>query len=343
MLRTLFVFCLISGAAIVIAACVIHLQKDDREHPLSPGVLLLKTELAPLDLEGLAVHTPAFEEYRKYYHLNFEDAEHVWGTISSETYQIATHIFIPPAARATVFLVHGYLDHVGRLAPLIQDCLDRQLIVVAYDLPGHGLSSGKRAYIDSFEVYAAVFQDVFRYCRGFLPTPYYVIGHSTGSSIVLEFLRQREQQPFRAIVFLAPLIHHRFWRLSKFAYALAKPFRVKSIPRKRTPPSTNPEFVSFATQDPMQNARVPLRWVAEVFEWNREIHDMDVLALPLMLIQGTHDSIVDWKYNIPFLQAKIQGLSVRMIEGAEHQLIHEPPALQHEVFHAIDEWFDAHQ
>ncbi len=312
------------------------------KHPLYSHLSQFRKELPVLDLSGVPLSTSSFEAYRDYYRLDFEDTQHFWGSFSSGAYELAAHVFVPPDPQGTAFLLHGYLDHVGMLGPLIQNSLDQQFIVAVYDLPGHGISSGERAFIEDFDEYVDIFRGFYQYCLEYLPAPYHVISHSTGSAIALEYLTQAEEQPFGGIVFLAPLVHHSFWHLSKFGYALGKPFQMKTVPRRGSPPSSNPGFVEFARKDPLQISRVPLHWVGEMYKWNQNIREMNVLDLPLLIIQGTRDSVVDWEYNIPFFQEKVRGVSVKLIKNAEHQLFNEPPAIQTQVFRSINEYLREH-
>ena len=46
--------------------------------------------------------------------------------------------------RGTVLICHGYFDYVGLYRHLIAHVLELGYAVLAYDLPGHGLSSGPR-------------------------------------------------------------------------------------------------------------------------------------------------------------------------------------------------------
>ncbi|MED5413144.1 MAG: alpha/beta fold hydrolase, partial [Pseudomonadota bacterium] len=56
--------------------------------------------------------------------------------------------------KGTVFIIHGYFDHTGLYGHLIKHCLQKGLTVISFDLPGHGLSSGDPASIDSFNQYS---------------------------------------------------------------------------------------------------------------------------------------------------------------------------------------------
>ena len=340
--RGFVVFIMMLSVTVLAAACSMKPTDEHLTHPLYPSLSQLRQGLPVLDLSHTPSVTPSFEAYREYYHLDFEGVQHFWGSFSSGAYRLSAHVFIPSTPRGSVFLLHGYFDHSGILSALIQNCLEQQFVVAIYDLPGHGLSSGEQASIGDFDEYVDIFRNFYQYCREYLPAPYHLISHSTGSSIALEYFTQTEAQPFAGVVFLAPLIHHSFWTLSKIGYLLGKPFRMKTIPRRGNAPSSNPDFVEFAKNDPLQTSRVPLHWVGEMYEWNREIQNMERLSLPLLIIQGTDDSVVDWDYNIPFLQEHIEGVSVKLLEDAEHQLIYEPPPISGEVFCSINEFLEEH-
>ncbi len=80
--------------------------------------------------------------YFNAYDLLCDNCEHLFGTFTSGDHTLAGHIFIPAEPRATVLLMHGYFDHTGTLSQTIHHLIARGYQVAAYDMPGHGLSSG---------------------------------------------------------------------------------------------------------------------------------------------------------------------------------------------------------
>jgi alpha-beta hydrolase superfamily lysophospholipase len=206
--------------------------------------------------------------------------------------------------------------------------------VAAYDLPGHGLSSGKRMDINDFSEYAAVLNDFIRYFAPQLPEPQYLVGHSTGCAIAFEYLHQHTTHHFDRIFFLAPLVHSRHWWLSKTGYRMIAPF-VDKIRRKFKENTSDREYLTFLAKDPLQSRSIPLSWVKAMFTWEDRIHRYPRIDQPVCIIQGTEDTVVDWKYNISFLQTKFGSTRVRMIPGAKHQLINERKDLRSNVFNEI--------
>ena len=70
-------------------------------------------------------------------------------------------------------------------------------------------------------------------------------------------------------------------------------------------------------------------------------------AIPFFTIQaqsplfnGDQDDIVDWEYNIKFLQAKIQKVDLFIIPGARHQLANESEELRALAFELIFDYLN---
>src|SRR5690606_16869711 len=94
-------------------------------------------ELAPGRLFNQAARqSPA------YYGSDFSaDAQQHLGRISVDGFDVAVQVWRPSPPRGTLVLLHGYYDHMGLYRHLIRWALGQRLAVLAFDLPGHGLSS----------------------------------------------------------------------------------------------------------------------------------------------------------------------------------------------------------
>ena len=80
-----------------------------------------------------------------------------------------------------IALVHGYGDHGGRHTWFGEDMAARGYAVYAYDLRGHGQSTGTRGQIERFDDYlddTAIFLDEVR--RRQPGKPLVLLGHSLG-------------------------------------------------------------------------------------------------------------------------------------------------------------------
>lgn len=336
--KTVLIGCLLIIVLVYVTWCSMHKPGQRAMHPLQQHLERATQEMASLDFNIPTLVTPSMQAYLTYYHLNFDDIEykHVFGTFRSGEYMLAAHIFSPCNPQGTVFVLHGYIDHTGMLSHLIRYCLKQGFVAAVYDLPGHGLSSGKRISIESFSDYVTVFNDFVKLCEPHVPQPYHLISHSMGSAIVLEYLVHTEGQQFERIIFLAPLVRHVHWYSAKVMYFLGKLVSIKTVPRRYSLISSDPEFLEFVRNDPLQPDKVPVEWIGALYEWERQIGKVSPISHAVLIIQGTHDTVVDEKYNIPFLQQKIEGVTVKWIKNARHQLLNENPVIRAEVFNTIN-------
>jgi lysophospholipase len=226
---------------------------------------------------ALAEALPAFSpgvcpaeasEYLAYYGLDmtaeFPVVRHGLGTVRSGDHRLAVQCWEQAGAAETLMLVHGYFDHVGLYGHLVRFGLARGANVVAFDLPGHGLSSGPQAEIRDFAEYRQAIVNVLS-CVAFLPGTRDVIAQSTGGAAVMDYL-QCETNDFDRIVLLAPLVRPAHWWRIKLGYLLLHRF-VASVPRGFADSSQDPEFLDFVRQDPLQSPIVPVCWVGALRRW----------------------------------------------------------------------------
>jgi alpha-beta hydrolase superfamily lysophospholipase len=304
---------------------------------LRPTLNRLIQELPALDIQHPSAISPDGQAYLEYYRLTFPDLEytHTFGTFQSNGFTLAAHLYQPPQAKGTVFILHGYLDHAGIVAPLIRYCLEQQQAVAMYDLPGHGLSDGARASIERFTDYIGVFRDFLALCTPHVPKPFHLFSHSTGGAISLEYLAHTAHSPFDKVVFLAPLVRHVYWHPAKATYAVGKLFAIKTVPRRSSGLSSNPDFLEFFAQDPLMTARVPTQWIGALYAWEEDIRTIAPLSHPVLIIQGTRDTVVDGDHNVPFLQQKFTHATVKWIQDGRHQLVNERDDIQQHVFDII--------
>ena len=102
--------------------------------------------------------------------------------------------------------------------------------MLTFDFPGHGLSSGPRATIESFDHYVAVLVNLQHYLENNLgehaesafPKPWYVLGQSMGGAIAMEYLLQYGHERFSEVVLFAPLIRPAAWGINRWVYEIAK-------------------------------------------------------------------------------------------------------------------------
>ncbi len=295
----------------------------------------VREALPPLSASRQTPPSAAVTAYFKYYGLDIAGFDHRFGTFQSGPFTLAAHLFTPARPRGTVLLLHGYLDHSGTHTKAIRHLLEQGFAVAAYDLPGHGLSSGTRADIRDFSDYSTAFVDFLRLCRESMPPPYHVVAHSTGAAIVSSALLANPDIALDQVVLLAPLVRSAFWHLSTVAAAVFDPF-IDEIPRVFRNNSSDPTFIDFTRRDPLQPNRTTIDWLQAIAAWNKRVKTYPPSPKAIVIIQGDEDSIIDWDYNLAFLKEKFPNARVEMIATGQHQLLDESPALRRHVLDLID-------
>lgn len=308
----------------------------------------LRRAIDPRRKSGFTVQEQAYlDYYRLDLRRKFPGLQQSLGRLSVNNERIATHLFTVPEPRGTVFLVHGYLDHVALYGYAIRFCLQNHLNVVAFDLPGHGLSSGPRVSIDSFDDYSAALKKILE-TFSHLPKPWYGIGQSTGAAVLLNYLWDAKFAApagcFKQTFLLAPLVRPLGWGIQKWAYRLLHKF-VKQIGRRFIANTSNDSFNRFlAERDPLQARHIPLPWVGAMKAWIekcRSLADGSHTEHPLMVLQGNSDITVDRWYNVQEICRIAPGTPVRMFEGVNHHMVNEREEYRRQIFGAIQEQLHA--
>jgi|WetSurMetagenome_2_1015567.scaffolds.fasta_scaffold00226_24 alpha-beta hydrolase superfamily lysophospholipase len=305
----------------------------------SLNVASIRSALCPLSFSAPQSYPKPVLDYFAHYGLDFPGRAHFFGTFRSGPYTLAGHVFKPDSCRGTVFLLHGFYDHAGILKNLVRLCLDERFCVAVFDLPGHGLSSGEPAAIDSFAEYATALGDFMSLCGPHAPRPWAAVGHSTGCAVILWRLFFSNEDRFSRAVLLAPLVRSEYWTLSKAGYAVA-PF-AKTFPRWMRNESHDEAFIEWFNRDPLQAKHFPVRWAKALYAWEARIDTVAPKKLPVRVIQGTADNTVDWKYNIPFLEKKIPGCKVSMIRDARHHLLNEAKPYREECLMTVKRFLES--
>lgn len=297
----------------------------------------VREDMRPINAGESFQPTPVIQDYLGFYDLDIPEAEHWFGTVETDTATLATHLFLPPDAKGTLVLLHGYFDHSGILKNLIEAGVEKGYAILVYDLPGHGLSSGAPTAIGPIPECAEQLDTLLDKMDAHCPPPLHAIAHSTGCTILMEYFHQeRAGHDFETICFLAPLIHHAHWGWSKFGYTISRPF-TKKIRRRVTINSSDPAFLAFVETDPLQSPILSYDFLDSIFDWNKAAAKYPQWPGTIRVIQGDQDSIVDWDYNMKFLGREIADPRIIMIDGANHQLLNETPELRTHVLDLIFE------
>lgn len=294
--------------------------------------------IAPFRADG----EPSLSRYLAHYGLAPLLSEQVGlyvGYTGTQRYQLWTQVWSPAEPIGTVFVVHGYYDHLGLYRHLLELLLRRRWRVVLWDLPGHGLSSGRRACIDDFADYGECLHTLQTQLEasGLAPKPWLGIGQSTGAAILAtDALSRPGEGHWSGLALLAPLVRPTGWPQAGWLHTLVGPF-VRTLPRRFAANSTDAEFAAFLReQDPLQPEYLSLNWVSAMRRWMPQLLALPPSELPALILQGEQDVTVDWEWNLAVLERKFPNARIHRHPQARHHLVNEAEPIRGNLFKALD-------
>ncbi len=303
---------------------------------------LLRASLRPLAIDDARLNTAPIQSYLDHYGIDFARSlpgcVHFFGAVDCAPHRIATHVWRPRHPIGTCMVIHGYFDHVGLYKHLIGDLLTRGYAVVTFDLPGHGLSTGDPAHIDSFDEYVAAFCAVRNALSGSMAQPLHIIGQSTGAAIAMEWILRngftRASAPFDRVVLLAPLVRPANWPRARLVYHFAR-FFTKGQPRLFRNNSDDQAFLRFVrNEDPLQARTLPIAWVTAMVSWMRKFQRHAGTDLSPLVIQGERDTTVDWRHNLKVIE-RLFDPELLCVPDAHHHLVNESAEIRAKVLDAV--------
>lgn len=229
--------------------------------------------------------------------------------------------------------------------------------VLAWDHRGQGLSGGARAFVDSYDSYAADAATIIKAVVG--TKPYAAMAHSMGALITLYATLTGRIQP-RSIVLSSPLLG---LPQRPIPPVVAKPLS-KLLTRCRLGPVSSGAGgfteAAFAANDLTHHAGLYQRmqaeerfkipgatfgWVAATFNALDLCHDpqrLAALTVPTLVLSAEYESVVDpeaarlWAFSAA-KHAKTE-VQHRIISGARHELWSEIPTYYEPTLNAIRGW-----
>jgi alpha-beta hydrolase superfamily lysophospholipase len=201
----------------------------------------------------------------------------------------------PP--RAVVALVHGIGEHSGRYMNVVDHIVSNQFGVFGYDLRGHGNSPGQRGHIDSWVEYRIDLLNFFKMIRAQqLGCPIFLMGHSMGALIALDFILSENEEIAGAIICGAPIDPVGLDKpyLVALARVLSRIYPRFSIDLglDQDALSRIPSIVRSYNEDPRVHGKVSARWGTESLSVVESVKmQAEYINIPILMIHGEADRI----------------------------------------------------
>ena len=198
-------------------------------------------------------------------------------------------------ARAEIVFTHGLGEHSARYTHVAEAFAARGLRLWSYDLHAHGLSPGVRGDAPGYET----FLDDLAYVLGHVPEegrPLFLMGHSFGAQITLNYLLERDgacrgaivASPWLRLGFKPPL-----WRraLARLALGIWPGFRQRT-PADQSRLSRDLEHLMTLPGPELMHHRLSARlYFTLVRQGAAALAGAPRFHLPILLLHGAEDRV----------------------------------------------------
>jgi len=253
----------------------------------------------------------------------------------------------PQYLLGVVVIVHGYAEHSGRYQWAALQLMDRGFAVHAFDLRGHGKSSGARNIVRSSDDCLTDLATFIQQVKLKEPNkPLFIFGHSFGGTIAALFTI-RYKPLLNGLVLSSTFfgmnrhISTLSSRLIMLVGHLLPKFPTLLLDSQTL--SRDLDVVEIYEADLLvDRGRMPARTLAEILKATAEIQSRtNEIELPLLVLHGTEDRLVSMEGSKNFyLSVGSKDKSIELYDGFYHELLNEPEKVQ--ILSGIEVWLRQH-
>lgn len=249
------------------------------------------------------------------------------------------------ACKAVLLIVHGLAEHSGRYMNVVNHFVPLGYAVYGIDHLGHGKSDGTRVYVERFRDYTDTLKLYFDMVRAWHPgTPIFLVGHSLGALIGAAYLLEHQDELAGAVLSgplmkIADNISPMVIFMGKLLSTLAPKSGLLGLNAEGV--SRDPAVVQAYINDPLvYTGKTTARLAAElVGTVQRVTAEAAKITLPLLIVQGSEDKLVDPR-GAQILHDAVRSTdkTLKVYEGLHHEVFNEP---EHErVLGDVEAWLE---
>lgn len=241
--------------------------------------------------------------------------------------------------RATMLLVNGLSDHVGRWNHVAEHFVARGYDVHSYDHRGHGRSGGARMDVPAFEPLVDDLELMARRVQR-SDRPFVIYAHSLGGLMAVAYAETDRPQP-DVYVFSAPALGASLMFGQRTAIKtlgrLAGRIRINS-PIKGDQLCRDPAVGEAYFDDDLVGTSGTVRTgkaIIDAIDHARE--DASKIRTPALVIHGSDDTIVPPRSSA--ILAGVEGIERKLFPGLRHEMHNEPESA--EVLNFVSGWLES--
>ncbi len=239
--------------------------------------------------------------------------------------------WIPHRPRALVVFLHGLGDHSGRYSDFLKRFIDKGCACAVYDQRGHGRSQGRRGHVEQFADWVEDLASFVHFSLSKVPsdTPLFVVGHSLGALIGINYLLTHSQPVWGMVSLsaaLAPKIRIPWWKreLGKKLYGMLPKLTMDHGIRPEDLSSDIHEVESISA-DRFYHRRISFRAGYEIIKNLEQLGGLPArIHVPTLMLAGSEDKVCDPNASVWFTSClATKDKECHVYPGMHHDLLHD--------------------
>ncbi len=249
--------------------------------------------------------------------------------------------------KAIIQIIHGFCEHSGRYANLIDHLVKENFTVFIHDHRGHGKSEGTRNHISTLSTFA---EDAHILTEQILKKhpniPLFLIGHSMGSFIAQRYAIKYQENLKGLILSGSGTSTPKF---PKILEIFAK-IMVKIVPKLKGDAGINPENISSDLEsvkdyktDPLidyKNGTIGMG-VAMMNHYSEIKEDIGKIQIPVLMQKGSEDVMIIGENEL-FEDLKTEDKKYLIYDNAKHEVYTEIKEIREKACADVTQWIKSH-
>lgn len=264
---------------------------------------------------------------------------------AKDQHRLYFECYKPQTSHGVVILVHGVNEHVGRYEHVV-DALTRKFTVYLFDHRGHGRSDGVRSHVESFSSYSDDVHEFVNLVKSSEKSqPIFIIGHSMGGQVVLNYLYRFPQEGLAGFITSSANIRvgMKIGPIKKFfGYKLSEHFPKAKLPNDIDPKwiSRDKSVVAKYKSDHLVGKTISVRLATEILDNQNEIMAFAAkIKIPALMLHGGDDRICDPKGTEEFFELLAsRDKTLKIYKGMYHEIFNEIDC--EEVIDDVCDWLE---
>ncbi|RDY23645.1 alpha/beta hydrolase [Romboutsia maritimum] len=240
--------------------------------------------------------------------------------------------------KAIVLISHGLAEHCGRYDYVVKKLNSFGYSVYRYDHRGHGLSDGKRGYLEKYDVLYKDLNKLVDLVKEENPnTPLFMLGHSMGAH-TLAWFGCNYKTKVNGMIFCSPLICDTF-NSTDIECDSDNPFTL--LPEVSSHTLTHDiDIINSYESDPLILNNITLGMYNQLSKSTSDLkQNLINFNYPCLILHGSSDSVVSYE-DSEFLYKQISSTdkNIIILNSLYHRLLDE--IVKDEILVKISKWIE---